>query len=158
MALFARAARPLFRPLTTADALACATLHGGAFAHGWSEIEFERLLAADASYADAAFDGRMLMGFILSRVAADEAEVLTIVVAPRWRGKGLGNNLLVRHLARLAAARVATLFLEVNADNVPARALYARAGFKDVGRRKGYYPPTAGETAVDALILSRSLL
>lgn len=157
MALFARPGRPALARLEPGHAPACAGLHGAAFAHGWSEIDFERLIAAETSYADAALDGRTLAGFILSRVAADEAEVLTIVVGTRWRGRGLGRALLERHCDRLAAIGARTLFLDVNADNAPARALYARTGFAEVGRRQAYYAAPPGTARADALILRRSL-
>ena len=157
MALFSRAGKVALADLEPGHAVACAELHGGAFAHGWSEIEFERLMAAHASHADAALDGKTLAGFILSRVAADEAEVLTMVVGARWRGRGVGRALLDRHLDRLSATGARTLFLDVNADNAAARALYARTGFAEVGRRKAYYAAPPGAPRADALILRRSL-
>ena len=157
MALFSRPGKPALAGLEPGHAPACAALHGSAFAHGWSEIEFERLIAADTSYADAALEGKTLAGFILSRLAADEAEVLTIVVGARWRDRGLGRALLQRHFERLSAAGARTLFLDVNADNAPARALYARTGFAEVGRRDAYYAASAGTPRADALILRRSL-
>ena len=49
------------------------------------------------------------------------------------------------HLRRLAGLGVRAVFLEVGEDNVPARRLYRRAGFREVGRREGYYPGQAGE-------------
>ena len=72
------------RPLGHAHADACAALHSTAFAYAWGEHEFERLISASNAVGDAALDRDEadLVGFILSRVAADEAEVLTIVVAP----------------------------------------------------------------------------
>lgn len=157
MRLFSRPGKVALTRLEPGQASACAALHASAFAHPWSELEFERLIAADTNYADAALEGKTLMGFILSRVAADEAEVLTIVVGARWRGRGVGRALLERHLERLGTAGARTLFLEVNADNAPARALYARTGFAEVGRRKAYYAAPAGTPRADALILRRSL-
>ncbi len=157
MALFARAGKPQFDILKPDHAAVCAELHAGAFLHGWAEIEFERLLTAPTSFGDGAFDRGTPIGFILSRAAADEAEVLTLVVAPRWRKRGIAGGLLARHLGRLAAAGTRALFLEVSEDNVPARALYKRAGFAEAGRRKAYYATPAGGTRADALILRKSL-
>ena len=150
---------PRFGSLAPRQAEACAVLHGAAFAHGWSAMEFERLIAARSSWADAALDGRTgaLVGFILSRGAAGEAEVLTIVVNEDWRGRGVGRQLLVRHMAQLVTGRIGELFLEVNEDNAAARKLYATAGFAEVGRREGYYRPRPDAPALAALILRRAL-
>ena len=155
MALFPRATKPSFGTLAPEDAARCAALHGEAFALGWSELEFERLLAAGTSFSDAARDGKDQVGFVLSRAAADEAEVLTMVFASRWRGRALGRALLERHIQRLAQHRLRTLFLEVNEDNAAARALYVRAGFVEIGRRPAYYAAPGGRS--DALMMRRSI-
>ncbi len=84
--------------------------------------------------------------FILARVAADEAEILTLAVAPALRRQGRARALLT-HAARHAGAAGATaLFLEVSDANLAARGLYQAAGFRAVGKRRGYY--ASGETAL----------
>ena len=91
-------------------------------------------------------------GLVLARVAADEAELLTIGVLPQARRRGVGLALLraaAGEAARLGAIR---LFLEVATRNAPARALYAQAGLVEVGRRRRYYPD--GD---DALVLAMPL-
>ena len=95
-------------------------------------------------------------GFVLVRVAADEAEILTIGVVPAARGRGLGARLLAAAAARAAAAGAASLFLEVAEDNLPGRALYAHHGFATVGRRPAYYARPGG-AAVAALVQGLSL-
>ena len=140
------------------DAAALAAVHAASFRHGWSEPEFERLLADRSVIAQAARaeGGRgRITGFILSRLAADEAEILTVAVEPAERGRGLASDLVRRHLSRLAALGVARVFLEVEEGNRPALRLYSRAGFGEVGQRKGYYPRAAGAAA--ALVLRRDL-
>jgi ribosomal-protein-alanine N-acetyltransferase len=96
-----------------------------------------------------------IVGFLMSRFAADEAEILTIAVAPNQRGQGLAGQLLHRHLGRLAALGIARIFLEVGEDNRPALRLYDKSGFRQVGRREAYYPRTKG--AISALTLRREL-
>ncbi|MGH6848286.1 MAG: GNAT family N-acetyltransferase, partial [Methylocella sp.] len=98
-----------------------------------------------------------LAGFVLSRVAAGEAEILTMAVAPEWRRRGIASCLLAPHLAGLAATRVSRLFLEVDVENTAARALYANFGFEQVGERKAYYR-TAGAPPAGALVMRRDLL
>lgn len=93
----------------------------------------------------------------LIRVAADEAELLTIAVAPAARRCGLGRELLGEACAGAAARGAARIFLEVGADNDAAIGLYRAAGFVEAGRRPGYYRlPGAG--AVDALVMTRAHL
>ena len=153
--LFSRG-EPVLSEATARDAAAIAALHGASFRRGWSDLEIERLLAERSSVAHRAMLGRALHGFILSRVAGGEAEILSVAVAPPQRGRGLARSLLDLHLRRLAGLGTQAVFLEVDEDNEPARRLYHRAGFREVGRRPGYYQKTPGE-AVTALVLRRDL-
>ncbi|MBV8849742.1 MAG: ribosomal protein S18-alanine N-acetyltransferase [Methylobacteriaceae bacterium] len=141
------------RPLAPSAAHACARMHASAFAHPWSAAEFESLLAGRNAVGDGAFArGGSLIGFALSRHAAGEAEVLSIAVDKGERGKGVGRDLMNAHLARLAAAGVTSVFLEVEPGNASALALYRRLGFEPVGERKAYYRK-AGAAAAPALTL-----
>src|SRR5262249_46068855 len=121
------------------DAAAFAVLHAASFRHGWSDGEFEQMLAERNIVAHRATAGRALHGFILSRLAGGEAEILSVAVAAARQRKGLGRALLDLHLRKLAGLGSRAVFLEVDEDNAPARRLYARAGFREVGRRPGYY-------------------
>jgi ribosomal-protein-alanine N-acetyltransferase len=104
--------------------------------------------------AHRAVSGRALAGFILSRMVVDEAEILSVAVAPRSRSRGLARRLLDLHLRRLAGLGTRSVFLEVEEGNEPALRLYRRAGFRQVGRREGYYQESRGAAA---LILRRDL-
>ena len=147
--------QPVLSQAGPRDARALATLHGASFHRGWSDGEFEQLLIDRNVVAHRATVGSNLVGFILSRLAADEAEILSIAVASSRRGKGLARRLLDLNLRRLAGLGTRAVFLEVGEGNVPARRLYQRAGFRDVGRREGYYPVGKGAAA---LILRRDLV
>jgi ribosomal-protein-alanine N-acetyltransferase len=138
-----------------ADAAQLAALHGRSFRVGWGTEEFERLLADRGVTAHRAMAGRRLVGFIISRGAADEAEILSVAVAPAARRRGTARRLLNTHMGRLAASGVRRLLLEVDEGNAAARNLYARAGFYEVGRRQGYYQQGSG--AGSALVLCRDL-
>ncbi len=153
--LFARGT-PALSEATTRDAAQLAELHAQCFRRGWSESEFEQLLSERSALAHRATAGPRHAGFIVSRMAAGEAEILSVAVAQAWRGRGLAGALLQRHLGRLAGRGVMAVFLEVDEDNMPARRLYLRAGFREVARRPGYYPQASGETAT-ALVLRRDL-
>lgn len=130
-----------------------ADLHREGFAvpRPWTAAEFAALLD-QPGVALLTAPG----GFALCRVVADEAELLTITVAPTERRKGRGTTLMARLLNRARADRALTCFLEVAADNTPARALYDGCGFRVAGRRRGYYRDAPGG-AVDALIMVRDL-
>jgi ribosomal-protein-alanine N-acetyltransferase len=150
-----RGGEPIFDEARAGDAGALAALHARAFRHGWSENEFERLLADRNVLCHVARAGTRVAGFVIARMVEDEAEILMVAVAPQQRGRGLGARLIGRHLARLAARGVRNVFLEVDEGNEPAIRLYTRAGFERVGRRPGYYEKPAGAAA--ALILRRGL-
>jgi ribosomal-protein-alanine N-acetyltransferase len=137
--LFARP-QPSVTEAKPGDAADLSALHGASFHRGWSEDEFERLLLDRAVVAHRVTIGRRLVGFIISRIVAGEAEILSVAVASAQRGKGLGRQMLNLHLRRLAGLGTRTVFLEVGEDNAPANRLYQRAGFRTVGRREGYYP------------------
>jgi [ribosomal protein S18]-alanine N-acetyltransferase len=147
--------KPVLSEARPGDARALAALHDASFHRGWSDDEFEHLLIDRNVVAHRATVGRTLVGFILSRLAADEAEILSVAVASSRRGKGLARQLLDLNLRRLAGLGTHAVFLEVDEGNAPARALYRRAGFRDVGRREGYYP---GGKGTAALILRRDLV
>ena len=132
---------------------ALADIHAACFpARPWTAEELEALISEPGSLLEIQMD----KGFALARMTLDEAELLTIAVCPTAQGRGAGHALLAALVARLTAQNAAHLFLEVAEDNARARALYARAGFDEVGRRKGYYA-RAGKAGVDALVLSIKL-
>ena len=143
-------------PATLRDAAALARLHGASFHRGWGEGEFEAMLAERNTLVHRLRQGRKLIGFAVSRMAADEAEILSIAVAASHRGLGLSRNLLLTHLGHLAGRGVRTVFLEVEENNQPARRLYERAGFGITGRRERYYREPNGEQ-LNALLMRRDL-
>ncbi len=90
-------------------------------------------------------------GFIVYRATCDEAEIITIGVAPNARRTGIGIALIGVMEADLKKQGVKHIFLEVAADNVPARALYEQTGFIQIGVRKGYYD------GVDAITMRKDI-
>lgn len=94
-------------------------------------------------------------GFALGRVVLDEAELLTLAVAPDAQGRGLGRKTLAAFEARAALKGAASAFLEVAVANQPARRLYMTTGWAEVGHRRGYYSVN-GERH-DALAMRKSL-
>ncbi|HEX3654041.1 MAG TPA: GNAT family N-acetyltransferase [Rhizomicrobium sp.] len=145
-----------FTPAELSDASVLAALHARCFEDRWNEMAFRQLIKArgvQAILADA--NSGDPIGFILVRVAADECEILSLGVAPERRCHGLGSQLVQQaaHGAYRCGARA--MFLEVNVNNTAAKQLYQELGFKEVGRRIGYYQSC--DSLADALILRRSL-
>lgn len=128
---------------------ALAAIHAAAFgaAEAWNAGFFASQLAMAGHVALLDDEGR---GFILLRVIADEAEVLTIAVVPECQRRGIGRSLMANGLAAVAALGARSSFLEVSVRKPGALALYQGFGFIAVGRRKAYYPDGA-----DALLLRR---
>ena len=128
-----------------------AQLHDEAFDAPWDATAFSNLLDQAGVFALTTPDA-----FILVRVVADEAEILTLAVRPLARQAGLGLSLVEQGAATAATHGAQRLFLEVAEDNVAARALYARSGFTEAGRRANYYARADG-SRTDALVLTKTL-
>ena len=131
-----------------------AALHARSFTtpRPWSEAEITDLLASPLVFALTRPEA-----FLLGRVVAGEAELLTIAVHPDQRRAGLGRALVEAFLTEAVARGGESAFLEVAEGNTAARALYAACGFAPAGRRRSYYHRPDG-TSEDALILVRSLI
>lgn len=126
-----------------------AALHARCFTlpRPWSAVEFAQLLAQPSVFALTRPHG-MIMG----RVILDEAELLTLAVAPEARGQGTGTDLTQGFLDQARARGAVSAFLEVAANNAPARALYDRLGWQQVGLRPRYF-----SNDLDALLLRIAL-
>ncbi len=145
-------------PLRAQDSHAIQRVHAVAFLHGWSSDDFRSLIAQDTVFGFVArTEGKPndACGFVLARLVAGEAEILTIAVARDVQRQGVGRALMDAVLRHLYQERAETLFLEVDEANVAAQALYRRLGFQKVGDRPAYYETPNGRSA--ALILRRDL-
>lgn len=129
-----------------------ARIHGASFpdTRGWTEEEFADLLATPFVFVEACEEG-----FAMGREIAGESELLTIAVRPDARGRGIGCALLQRFEQTSLARGASFLFLEVAADNRPARALYDRAGWRESGQRIDYYTRKDGSKQ-DAILMQKN--
>ena len=116
----------------------------------WSAETFKGFLSAPGSVL--AVSGP---SFALGRVIADEAELLTLAVDPVFQRQGIGRLLTLAWLDSIAD-NAQSAFLEVAADNVAARALYASFGFAEVAKRSAYYA-RKNAAAADAIVMRRDL-
>ncbi len=140
------------RPFGGLDLDRAALIYGEAFAAPWEQRwdrqAFAELLAMPGAFGLMAEpQGKSSgepgyeapIGLVLMRVAADEAEVVTLAVLPDWRRRGAGFLLMQKAESEAVSRGAAQLFLEVAEDNFAGRKLYASLGFAAVGRRAAYY-------------------
>lgn len=141
----------MIEPATPAHAAALAFIHARAFAGGerWGAEAMALQLGLPGAFGWIAGEG----GMVLARVAADEAEILTLAVDPAQQRRGLGARLLGQAMRTAAERGACRMLLEVGEGNEAARRLYARAGFAEVGRRRRYY-----RDGSDALVLAAALI
>ena len=140
-----------------AGADACDTLadlHARAFDKPWSAPEIAKLLANPAVFALLTRDPEP-QGFVMAWTAAGDAEILTVAVVPEARRRGLASALVTAAAAGALVRGAAAMHLEVAESNEAARALYAKLGYEEAGRRHAYYAGEGG--SVDAIVMRRAL-
>ena len=133
-----------------AHAAALAAIHGAAFPPGERWGRDAMALQLELPGVFGLVDPRG--GMVMARVAADEAEILTLAVLPEQRRQGVGRALLAEAVIVAAAHGAVAMFLEVALRNTAARGLYGAMGFTLVGQRRRYYAD--GD---DALVLRKVL-
>jgi ribosomal-protein-alanine N-acetyltransferase len=135
-----------------------------AFGEAWNRRQVSDALILPSTHALLVGDDGELIsgcedgepaGFVLSRHAADEEELLLIAVLPQRRARGLGRILIQRFFDAARTRGVRKVFLEMRRGN-PALHLYQKVGFEPIGERRNYYRTLDG-TRIDAITFSRSL-
>lgn len=139
-----------------ADAMVIAALSEDSETEPWPAPAVAATLGLAGSWALLAVcpDGTPA-GFLIARVAADEGEILNLVVRERFRRNGIGRRLVDAALDVARRAGAMAVFLEVAATNAAGRALYESVGFRKVGNRADYYRTRYGDYT-DALIMKRA--
>lgn len=138
-----------------ADACALlAKLHARAFDKAWSAPEIAKLLDNAAVFALVSRNPEP-RGFVMAWAAAGDAEILTVAVVPEARRQGVGASLVTSAGVAALVRGAASMHLEVAEDNAAARALYAKLGYEEAGRRHAYYAGEGG--SVDAIVMRRAL-
>lgn len=145
---------PRYRRMTGADLDAVIAIEETIYPHPWTRGNFSDALVAGYHCWIAECGGEMA-GYTVVTIAAGEAHLLNLSVASPWQRRGIGREMLnfVLRLARGSGA--GRILLEVRPSNSAARALYAAAGFAEIGTRRGYYP--AEESREDAIVLQLEL-
>lgn len=146
----------LIRPATPADIPVMIGLEqqAEAAAH-WSRRDYDALFAPEAPkrVTLVAYEDKCVTGFLVARCGLDDWEIENVVVAPAQRRRGTATALIATLVRHARQAGVTSVLLEVRGSNQPARRLYERLGFLEVGCRPAYYQ----NPAEDALLLKFSV-
>jgi ribosomal-protein-alanine N-acetyltransferase len=142
----------LYAPMTPADVDEVYALECSVFPHPWSRANFSESLASGYDAWTARDVSGALAGYYLLMYAVDEAHLLDVAVAADRQRQGLGRHLLDRVKARAREQGMASVLLEVRPSNERALDVYRRYGYREIGRRKGYYPAHGGQRE-DAIVM-----
>ncbi len=143
------------RPMKKGDLKAVVAIEASAYSFPWSLGIFKNCLKVGYSCWVGELGNEVVAYGILS-VAAGEAHVMNVCVAPSCRGRRYGRTMM-EHLMEVARNhRADMILLEVRPSNEAAIRLYHRLGFNEIGRRKNYYPAANGGRE-DALVMARML-
>lgn len=146
---------PVVRPMTHEDIDAVAGIEQQSYDYPWSTGIFRDCLLA-GYHCIVIEQGDELRGYGILSVAAGEAHVLNVCVAPAFRRRGYGLALLQRLIGEARGARVKRMYLEVRPSNLAAINMYKGIGFATIGRRRDYYR-AADDRREDALVLALTL-
>lgn len=156
MSLVPEAAALRFAPMRPADLDEVHALECSVFPHPWSRGNFQDSLASGYDAWTARDAAGALAGYYLVMYAVDEAHLLDVAVAAARQGQGLGRRLLDRIGARAKEQGMASVLLEVRPSNGRALDVYRRYGYREIGRRKAYYPAHGGQRE-DAIVMRMDL-
>ncbi|GHU05568.1 ribosomal-protein-alanine acetyltransferase [Alphaproteobacteria bacterium] len=135
---------------SVAHAALLATMHKIGFKVPWSEKDMVETLSMPGTFAFL-LEEKTPCGYLIGRIAADETEILSVMVTPPFRRQGLGRRLLDAAIEESRRKGASMIFLEVDSQNFNAQAVYEKAGFYTVGLRPRYY----GDS--DAFILRKDI-
>jgi ribosomal-protein-alanine N-acetyltransferase len=143
-----------FRRMSAADLDAVMAIENVIYTHPWTRGNFADSLLAGSHCWVMELSG-VMVGYAVLNVAAGEAHLLNLSIAGAWQRRGLGRTFLMYLFDFIKELDAAVLLLEVRVSNAAARALYAQAGFHEIGVRRGYYPAYDGRE--DAIVLEYKL-
>lgn len=145
----------VFRPMLEADLRVVHAIEQRAYDFPWTRNIFRDCLRSGYHCVIAETGASAAMGYSIMSVAVGEAHVLNLCIAPEHQGAGAGAALLGHMMDQAVRLGAKTAFLEVRQSNWPARRLYMRMGFNEIGERRAYYPARRGRE--DAVVLGKYL-
>lgn len=145
-------ARLNYEPMRQADLADVLALEESVYPHPWSMGNFVDSLNSNYEAWVLRDQNGDLLGYFLLMGIVDEAHLLNVAVAASMQGQGLGRVLLNQAVACARGLGMESVLLEVRPSNQRALRIYERYGFKQIGRRKGYYP-AANQQREDAIVM-----
>ena len=115
-------------------------IEAASFAHPWEESLFIDTLSANGKYFFVYESDNKPVAYIIFETVLDEGHITDLAVGEKYRNKGIGKELIEKILFLAKELKIRSIFLEVRESNEAARKLYQKLGFKQMGKRKGYYP------------------
>lgn len=145
-------------PLSADQSNSVADLHGKLFRRGWDSSECDQLISQNNVFGfySRPTNDENILGFVLTRIAADEAEILSIGTDEKAQNIGLGWRMMRAAMSEASNRGASKLFLEVDEKNAPALNLYRKIGFLTVGERRAYYDDGENKPS-NALVLELKL-
>lgn len=136
--------------MTEADLDAVMAIENVIYTHPWTRGNFVDSLHA-GSHCWIMEQGGVRVGYVVLSIGAGEAHLLNLSIGAVWQRRGLGRTFISYVIDFIEKNKIEAIFLEVRVSNDAARALYAQSGFREIGRRRGYYPAYQGRE--DAIVL-----
>ena len=136
-----------FRQMTPEDAAGVELVEKASFAVPWSREAFWQEAASERAFYLLVLEDEKIIGYAGTWIILDEAQITNVAIAPEYRGQGIGSQLMTELIRQVKARGATAMTLEVRPSNAPAIALYTSFGFRDTGRRPGYYQDN-GEDAI----------
>ena len=139
----------LIREWKSGDNIAVAELEQKCFSYPWNyemvcETQNQNNFCGLVSVVD-----EQVVGYAGAIFAFDIADIALVAVAPEYRRQKIAESVVKALIDELIDKKVEKIFLEVRVSNAPARSLYTKVGFKEIGVRKNYY-----EDAEDAIVMA----
>jgi ribosomal-protein-alanine N-acetyltransferase len=123
----------------------------------WTSEQYKKLVGSGVVFVaeDAAEETGKLCGFICAKAVASEWEIENVVVAAEFLRRGIANELVRELIQRAENEAASAILLEVRESNLPARRLYEKHGFREVGRRRAYCRDPVEDAILYALRFER---
>lgn len=119
----------------------------------WTSEQYNKLVGSGVVLV--AEEAGKLCGFVCAKAVAGEWEIENVVVAAEFLRRGIANELVRELIRRVENEAASAILLEVRESNLPARGLYEKHGFREVGRRRGYYRDPLEDAILYALRFNR---